>query len=45
MGIIVLGVAIFSQLAVGGMQVMEAEAPGLRVEKLSPHIRETARIL
>jgi trk system potassium uptake protein TrkH len=45
MGIIVLGVAILSQLAVGGMQVMETEAPGLRVKKLTPHIAETARIL
>ncbi len=45
MGIIVLMVAILPQLSVGGAQLMEAEAPGFTVEKLTPGIRETARAL
>lgn len=45
MGIIVLAVAILSQLAVGGAQLMEAETPGPGVSKLTPHIAETARVL
>jgi trk system potassium uptake protein len=45
MGIIVLAVAILSQMAVGGAQLMEAETPGPGVEKLTPHIAETARVL
>ncbi len=45
MGIIVLAVAILSQLAVGGAQLMKAETPGPGVSKLTPHIAETARAL
>lgn len=45
MGIIVLAVAILSKLAVGGTQLMEAEAPGPSLEKLTPTITQTARIL
>ncbi len=45
MGIIVLMVAILPQLSVGGAQLMKEEAPGLRVEKLTPRIQETARAL
>ncbi|GAB3673502.1 TrkH family potassium uptake protein [Halopiger thermotolerans] len=45
MGIIVLAVAILSQMAVGGAQLMEAETPGPGVSKLTPHIAETARVL
>ncbi|WP_323173850.1 TrkH family potassium uptake protein [Natrialba sp. PRR66] len=45
MGIIVLAVAILSQLAVGGAQLMEAETPGPGISKLTPHIAETARVL
>ncbi|MCU4754199.1 TrkH family potassium uptake protein [Halobacteria archaeon AArc-curdl1] len=45
MGIIVLAVAILSQMSVGGAQLMEAETPGPGVSKLSPHIAETARVL
>jgi trk system potassium uptake protein len=45
MGIIVLAVAILSKLAVGGTQLMEAEAPGPGIEKLTPTIAQTARIL
>ncbi|MCS6937197.1 MAG: TrkH family potassium uptake protein [Candidatus Bipolaricaulota bacterium] len=45
MGIIVLAVAILSKLGVGGTQLMDAEAPGPTLERLTPRIRETARLL
>ncbi|MFP8888888.1 TrkH family potassium uptake protein [Natrialbaceae archaeon A-CW2] len=45
MGIIVLAVAILSQMAVGGAQLMKSETPGPGVSKLTPHIAETARVL
>ncbi|SEK54125.1 TrkH family potassium uptake protein [Haloferax larsenii] len=45
MGIIVLMVAILPELSVGGAQVIDQEAPGLSIEKLTPRIRDTARIL
>jgi trk system potassium uptake protein TrkH len=45
MGILVLMVAILPELSVGGAQVMTEESPGLDLEKLSPRIQETARVL
>jgi len=45
MGIVVLAVAILPELSVGGAQLMDAEAPGPRLEKLTPRIAETARAL
>ncbi|MBM4159619.1 MAG: TrkH family potassium uptake protein [Ignavibacteria bacterium] len=45
MGIIVLSVAILPLLGVGGMQLFKAEAPGLTVDKLTPRISETAKVL
>jgi trk system potassium uptake protein TrkH len=45
LGIIVLAIAILPKLAVGGRQLVEAEASGLEVERLAPHMRETARRL
>lgn len=45
MGIMVLFVALLSQLGVGGMQMFKAEAPGPVAEKLKPRIKETAKIL
>ncbi|WP_135820199.1 TrkH family potassium uptake protein [Halostella litorea] len=45
MGILVLMVAILPQLSVGGAQVINQEAPGLSMEKLTPRIQETARAL
>jgi len=45
MGIIVLMVAILSELSVGGAQVMNEEAPGFSIDKLTPRIQETARAL
>jgi trk system potassium uptake protein TrkH len=45
MGIIVLAVALLPKLGVGGSQLMDAEAPGPTLERLTPRIRETARLL
>lgn len=45
LGIILLSVAILPLLGVGGMQLFQAEVPGVTVEKLSPRISQTARIL
>jgi trk system potassium uptake protein TrkH len=45
MGIVVLAVAILPELSVGGAQLMDAEAPGPGIEKLTPRIAETARAL
>jgi len=46
MGIIVLAVAIFPLLGVGGMQIYKAETPGpMKDEKLTPRITETAKNL
>jgi len=45
MGILVLMIAILPKLSVGGAQVIDNEAPGLALEKLTPRIQETARAL
>ena len=45
MGIVVLAIAILPELSVGGTQLMDAEAPGPGIEKLTPRIAETARVL
>lgn len=45
MGIIVLTVAILPFLGVGGLQLFKAEVPGPVVDKLSPRIAQTAKIL
>ncbi|UPM42849.1 TrkH family potassium uptake protein [Halocatena salina] len=45
MGIIVLAVAILPELSVGGAQLMDAEAPGPGIQKLTPRIAKTARVL
>jgi trk system potassium uptake protein TrkH len=45
MGIVVLMVAILPELGAGGAQLVESEAPGLEIEKLTPRITETARVL
>lgn len=44
MGIIVLAIAILPRLSIGGSDLMSLEAPGPQLEKLTPHIRNTARI-
>ena len=45
MGIIVLMIAILPELAVNGAQLMQSEAPGPTLQKLTPKIAETARAL
>jgi trk system potassium uptake protein TrkH len=45
MGIVVLTVALLPLLGVGGLQLLKAEAPGPSVDKITPKITETAKIL
>lgn len=45
MGIMVLFVALLSQLGGGGLQMFKAEVPGPVAEKLKPRIQESAKIL
>lgn len=45
MGILVLMIAILPKLSVGGAQVINQEAPGISLEKLTPRIQQTARAL
>jgi trk system potassium uptake protein TrkH len=45
MGIIVMSLAIFPLLGIGGAQLFDAESPGPTVDKLHPRIKETARRL
>ena len=45
MGIIVLMIAILPELAVNGAELMQSEAPGPELQKLTPRIAETARAL
>ena len=45
MGIIVLGIAIFPKLFVGGAQLMGLETTGPTTEKFAPKIAETAKKL
>ena len=46
LGTIVLAVALFPVLGIGGMQLYKAEAPGpVKDEKLTPRITQTARAL
>lgn len=45
MGIIVLTVAIFPILGIGGIELFSAEAPGPTSDKIHPRIRETAKRL
>ncbi|TXT42075.1 MAG: trk system potassium uptake protein TrkH [Spirochaetes bacterium] len=44
MGIVVLTVAIFPLLGFGGLRLMEAEAPGPSVDKITPRVSATAKI-
>lgn len=45
MGIILLSIAILPMLGVGGMQLFFAEASHITMEKLTPRISQTARLL
>ena len=45
MGIIVLSLAVLPHLGIGGMQLYRAEVPGPTPDKLTPWVRDTAKIL
>jgi trk system potassium uptake protein TrkH len=45
MGIVVLTVAILPLLGIGGMQLIRAEAPGPTMDKITPKVTATAKIL
>jgi trk system potassium uptake protein len=45
MGIVVLTVAVLPLLGTGGLQMLKAEAPGPTVDKITPKITATAKIL
>ncbi len=45
MGIVVLAVAILPMMGIGGLQLIRAEAPGPTVDRISPRITRTAKIL
>lgn len=45
MGIVVLTVAIFPLLGIGGMQLLKAESPGPSVDRITPKVSHTAKIL
>ncbi len=45
MGIVVLTVAILPRLGIGGLKLMRSEAPGPTLEKLTPRVTGTAKIL
>lgn len=45
MGIVVLTVAILPALGIGGLQLINAESPGPTVDKLTPRITGTAKVL
>lgn len=45
MGIVVLTVAILPLLGIGGLQLIKAEAPGPSVDKITPRVAKTAKIL
>lgn len=45
MGIIVFSIAIVSFIKIGGMQLFNAEVPGVEKDKLHPKIRQTAKKL
>ncbi len=45
MGIVVLSLALFSLLGVGGMQLYKAEVSGHMPDRLTPRLRDTASLL
>ena len=45
MGIVVLTVAVLPMLGIGGLQLIKAEAPGPKMDKLAPRVTGTAKIL
>jgi trk system potassium uptake protein TrkH len=45
MGIVILAVAILPMLRIGGMQLFRAEAAGPNKDKLTPRVKDTAKLL
>lgn len=45
LGIVLFGLAILPMLGVGGMHLFKAETPGPSSEKITPRLRDTAKIL
>lgn len=45
MGIIVLSLAVLPLLGIGGMQLFKAEVPGPTADKLTPRVKNTAKVL
>ena len=45
LGILILATAILSRLSVGGAKLMESETQYHNVDKLTPHIEDTARLI
>jgi trk system potassium uptake protein TrkH len=45
MGIIVLSVAVLARLTQGGMQLLQAEVPGLGTSRIAPRLANTARLM
>ncbi len=45
MGIVVLTVAVLPLMGIGGLQLIQAEAPGPTVDRLTPRIAGTAKLL
>ena len=45
LGILILATAILSRLSVGGARLMETESQFESVDKLTPHIEDTARLI
>ncbi|HDP94346.1 MAG TPA: TrkH family potassium uptake protein [Candidatus Aminicenantes bacterium] len=45
MGIIVLSLAVLPLLGIGGMQLFKAEVPGPTADRLTPRIKDTAKVL
>lgn len=45
MGVVVLSVAIFPLIGIGGFQLFKAEVPGPQHDRLTPRITQTAKVL
>ncbi len=45
MGIVVLAVAVLPLLGIGGLQLVNAESPGGAVDRITPRIADTAKLL
>ncbi len=45
MGIVVLAVAVLPMMGIGGLQLINAESPGPAVDRITPRIADTAKLL